>query len=262
MKKQLLLTMTVVLASFTMNAQVTITNDSSNQTLVTTPTGISGFISSSTTATLSQGTTNTGYRTKTVGTSMSCKYEFDVVAASGSVSTNISFDCLTYSGNTAEIKVTVGNETPQTFTKPAGVGIGTYAAVLTNITYAGSVTFTTTPTHVVFEFTDISLGNEAANTFPQGRLYNFKVTGKQTLATNDFKVNSFQVYPNPVNDSFHINTATNQNIESIDFYTVTGQLAKTMKATDNYNVSDLNAGLYLVTIKTDKGSETIKMVKQ
>ena len=80
----------------------------------------------------------------------------------------------------------------------------------------------------------------------------FRVYGNQpsTLSSEDF--NAFKpeisIYPNPVKNSF----ALNQTVNSIEIYTITGQLVAnhdSISANQEINVENLGAGIYLVKIK-------------
>jgi hypothetical protein len=370
---------------------------------------------------------------------------FDLVAqtSSGSIDGTISFDFRKRQGNTLAIKITVGAETPQTFTySAADGGTGTYQAL--TATYAGAVTFSTTPTPITFEFTDLVLGtstgvtalrvykfnvtdkdvptppldpeavldagnewyhnyspdifsvtlnevlggvfdeqasavatptttenssplvakftkaedlhsqlryqlpavittaNQSAaifkirayipstNTAPtvgsrlrlflrdgietigqknvtinvtvfdQWEEYTFDFTGitltaasystvnllfdqpdtdllatgnvyyldafqgpsAATLSTNDFELNNTFIvaYPNPVTSSFQIDS--NKSIESLEIYSITGQLLKSFSKEANYDISDLATGIYIANISTQFGSKTLRIVKE
>lgn len=80
----------------------------------------------------------------------------------------------------------------------------------------------------------------------------FRVFGNQpsTLSSEDF--NAFKpeisIYPNPVKNSF----ALNQSANSIEIYTLTGQLVSSydsISANQEINVDNLTSGIYLVKIK-------------
>ena len=80
----------------------------------------------------------------------------------------------------------------------------------------------------------------------------FRVFGNQpsTLSSEDF--NTFKpeisIYPNPVKNSF----ALNQTVNSIEIYTITGQLVAnhdSISANQEINVENLGKGIYLVKIK-------------
>ena len=81
-----------------------------------------------------------------------------------------------------------------------------------------------------------------------------------TLSTNSFDLKSFQVFPNPTADSFQI--STEETIKSVILTNATGQVVKTFTSSENYNISDLNAGIYFATVSSDNGSQTVKIVKK
>lgn len=83
-----------------------------------------------------------------------------------------------------------------------------------------------------------------------------------TLSTNDIttNINSINLYPNPVTNSFQLDS--NKPIESVKLYNITGRLLKTFRAEANYDISDLATGIYLVNIKTQSTSETLRLVKK
>jgi len=94
----------------------------------------------------------------------------------------------------------------------------------------------------------------------------FRVFGnKQSTLNNDqFEVMAnVSLYPNPSSNYFSINTATSK----VEVYSLTGQLVKSFDTVANedhqYNVSDLNNGLYLVKVTDINNREkTMKFIKQ
>jgi len=90
-----------------------------------------------------------------------------------------------------------------------------------------------------------------------------QVPEASALSTNDFELNSasISVYPNPVTNSFQIDSNIN-NIESVKLYNITGRLLKTFSEEVNYDISDLATGIYIANIKTQLGSKTLKIVKK
>jgi hypothetical protein len=73
--------------------------------------------------------------------------------------------------------------------------------------------------------------------------------------------NKINLYPNPVNNSFEINSG-NQNIKNVKVYSINGRLLKSLNSAAKYDISDLNSGLYLTVINTASGQKTIKLIKQ
>ena len=70
-----------------------------------------------------------------------------------------------------------------------------------------------------------------------------KLTGVEDLA-----VVSASIYPNPVVESFSINGV--DNIESVTILNSIGSSVKSFAAQETYNLSGLNAGIYIVEVKT------------
>jgi Leucine-rich repeat (LRR) protein len=134
-----------------------------------------------------------------------------------------------------------------------------------NATNDGYIAFKikTLPTLVVGD----SFANEANIYFD----YNFPIlTNKatstfKTLGTSDFEFsNYFSVYPNPVNDILNIGIKNNIEVKSMAVYDILGQLiiavpnAQTVSKVD---VSRLTTGAYFLKMNTDKGSSSLKFIK-
>lgn len=94
------------------------------------------------------------------------------------------------------------------------------------------------------------------------RLENVSLEKDANLSVGNLLVNeiSANVFPNPVTNSFQIDAS--ENIENVILYNIAGRLVKTFNSNANYDVSDLAKGVYVATIKTDKGSKTLRLVKQ
>jgi hypothetical protein len=178
MKKQLLFIMSFLFATTLAFAQAIITVDAADQDF-TMISPLVTSVSTGTAATISEAPA-TPNRTQIVADeagSNDVAGTFDLVAqtSSGTIDGTISFDFRKKEGNTLAIKITVGSETPQTFTySETDGGTGTYQVL--SATYAGAVTFSTTPTPITFEITDLDLGTAPSVT--AARLYKFNVTDK------------------------------------------------------------------------------------
>jgi hypothetical protein len=134
-----------------------------------------------------------------------------------------------------------------------------------NATNDGYIAFKikTLPTLVVGD----SFANEANIYFD----YNFPIlTNKatstfKTLGTSDFEFsNYFSVYPNPVNDILNIGLKNSIEVQSMAVYDILGQLviavpnAQTISKID---VSKLTTGNYFIKMNTDKGTSSVKFIK-
>ena len=93
----------------------------------------------------------------------------------------------------------------------------------------------------------------------------FKIYGNQTatLSVDDFDtISKFTIYPNPVNNSFAINS----DINSLSIFDITGKLIKEYKGDftkgELFDVSNVNQGIYFIKLKNDQGQESsTKLIK-
>lgn len=92
----------------------------------------------------------------------------------------------------------------------------------------------------------------------------FKVTAA-TLSTKDFVTNKFAVSPNPAKDVISISNNENILINGITISDLNGRIVKQLNYTDisgvQINVSDLEAGMYIMNIESDLGTATKKIIK-
>ena len=77
-----------------------------------------------------------------------------------------------------------------------------------------------------------------------------------SISENDF-VETFQFYPNPVNDV--LNVETEAELKSVEIYNIQGQKVKSATH-KQVNVSDLASGTYMVKIQEMKNIEKIKKI--
>lgn len=92
----------------------------------------------------------------------------------------------------------------------------------------------------------------------------FVITYTSVLGTDEVMQydNRIQVYPNPVKESFKINNPGKINISIVEIMDVSGKLVRTLKGAEDYNVSDLPKGNYILKIKSDETTKITKMIKQ
>lgn len=75
--------------------------------------------------------------------------------------------------------------------------------------------------------------------------------------------NRVQVYPNPVKDHFKINNPERMKISAVDIIDASGKMVRTLKGSEEYSVSDLPKGSYILKIYNDGGPAKItKLIKQ
>lgn len=87
-----------------------------------------------------------------------------------------------------------------------------------------------------------------------------------TLSLSDNNTTDFSIFPNPVNSEFFtIQARNNEIIQEVELVDILGKSVKkiafnTAVNSENVNVDKLNAGIYIVKIKTDAGIGTQKIV--
>ncbi|WP_412984242.1 T9SS type A sorting domain-containing protein [Pontimicrobium sp. IMCC45349] len=91
---------------------------------------------------------------------------------------------------------------------------------------------------------------------------NETTTVADNLSISEFEgLQSLTLYPNPVTDSFTINSTNNTEIESVILIDISGKTLKQFTVSESYNISDLAAGIYFVQIKSKNATSTKKIIK-
>lgn len=103
-----------------------------------------------------------------------------------------------------------------------------------------------------------------AGSYGQAEDYTVNVVAA-SLSTNELakKDSSLKVYPNPVTDILNIESQS--KVKSISIYDTTGRnvLASEINQTKfNVNLSALTSGTYIVTVQTENGSQSAKVIKK
>ena len=98
---------------------------------------------------------------------------------------------------------------------------------------------------------------------PDVGIYEYQIVSNLPEVIN----NSISVYPNPVKNELFIKNISNEKIEQIILFDISGKniLNKSFKQTDNtkvsFDISTLPAGLYLVKVNTTNKNHYIKLIK-
>lgn len=82
-----------------------------------------------------------------------------------------------------------------------------------------------------------------------------------TLSTSNFELeNSISLYPNPAQSAFKITTRNNVEIENVSVYTILGKQLQNLSRinTNEYDISGLASGLYVVQVIDSKGGVASK----
>ena len=89
------------------------------------------------------------------------------------------------------------------------------------------------------------------------------VVDASVLGVNDVVKNSngIKVYPNPARD--FVNIASDKKISSIEIFSLTGQLIKTVeKDSKQVDISELKRGIYLLRLKSEGSDQSFKIIKE
>lgn len=93
---------------------------------------------------------------------------------------------------------------------------------------------------------------------------NFQIN-EPTASVNDFFSQNISIYPNPASDIFNLSSATS-TIENITLTDLNGRTVKNINVNSlssaEVNISDLTTGMYFVTVQTDNGSGSTKIIKK
>ncbi|MGJ8593455.1 MAG: T9SS type A sorting domain-containing protein [Aquaticitalea sp.] len=82
-----------------------------------------------------------------------------------------------------------------------------------------------------------------------------------SLSVDEFSASSASIRPNPSSDFVNIELHPSNTINTIEIYSITGQLVKKLEGNTRINISDLQTGIYLMQLETTNGTITKKLVK-
>ena len=88
-------------------------------------------------------------------------------------------------------------------------------------------------------------------------------TNGTCLGTDEFEINEFTVYPNPVTDVLNISSTT--NITRVEISTILGQVLLARSVADRTTEVDMSryaSGTYLIRISGDDGFKIVKVIKR
>ncbi|MCG2793497.1 MAG: T9SS type A sorting domain-containing protein [Weeksellaceae bacterium] len=74
--------------------------------------------------------------------------------------------------------------------------------------------------------------------------------------------NRMQVYPNPVKSTFRINNPEKLQITSVEVLDISGRIVKILKGADEFDVSGLAKGTYMLKIKSNDLTKVTKLIKE
>lgn len=84
-----------------------------------------------------------------------------------------------------------------------------------------------------------------------------------TASINDNFLSDVKIYPNPAENNIYIKSSNNLNISNINITNVLGKEVFSSSLNDNkIDISNLNSGIYILTIQSENASKNIKFIKQ
>lgn len=83
-----------------------------------------------------------------------------------------------------------------------------------------------------------------------------------TLGVDDVNVNAFTIYPNPTRDVVNVDLPADIYDVSVTLTDMTGRNIPILFTNDHFDISNLSAGIYLVTMQSGTVSVTQRIVKQ
>ncbi|SEF99449.1 Por secretion system C-terminal sorting domain-containing protein [Halpernia humi] len=110
--------------------------------------------------------------------------------------------------------------------------------------------------------TDNAVQATACSAFSYGEVEDYNVKISPTLAVNEStKNNAIEVYPNPTSNI--LNITNNSENASYSVYNVIGQMVAKGKVVDHkVNVSNLEKGVYIISIDNKNTTEKVKFIKK
>ncbi|MBA5792322.1 T9SS type A sorting domain-containing protein [Flavobacterium sp. xlx-214] len=115
-------------------------------------------------------------------------------------------------------------------------------------------------------FVAIAGANNAAASTIKYDNYLVSAVNTTTATVNDIVSTKFNVYPNPATDVITITNTESIGIDKITVTDINGRIVKTnnysQQAEIQLNVSDLNAGVYILNVSTKEGTATKKIIKK
>ncbi len=148
-------------------------------------------------------------------------------------------------------------------------GTGTPLTVNKNITVPATAALGNTRMRIKYNFNSSTTSvrtelSDPCSDISQGQAEDYTINVGTVLGTSDVNMNKkadISVYPNPFKDILKISDT--KGVKSIVISDVSGRQLKTLKASNELNLSDLNSGLYLISLQMEDGTvKTLKAAKK
>lgn len=167
-------------------------------------------------------------------------------------------DALTFGNNTALINADANDLTVLVLPAGASNAVATYSAPLSAFRDSGIIILASG-----FLSPNVPTGKDNGAAFG---LYVATASGRMialplvTVSIDEINNNSIAIYPNPANDFVFI--SSQENVVSVQVLSIEGKLVSINLQDNIVDLSVLNTGVYTMIVKTDKGSYSVKLIKE
>lgn len=157
------------------------------------------------------------------------------------------------------------------FTWSSMVVDGALSPAPTGTNMTGSFNFTipngTTPTSNLtgnFNYKIVIELNNATWNWQAGAYPTNQINLTAPLSTSDFENNSISVYPNPTNDFIYVQGVENTTKSQVVITDMLGKkvFSSSQLNVDKIDVSNLNSGIYILSISSNDSQKMVKFIKR
>jgi hypothetical protein len=180
----------------------------------------------------------------TAGEQVTVEFKTRLFAIAPNVAEAISFNLTIGDSQSAAGQATV----VQSYTNSSAAAYTTHSATFT------------APSSGIFYF---GIHNNTPQATTQTFLFLDSIILTTNLSTISNLISNINIYPNPTENFLNISNPNNVEIKNISVVDINGRIVKNQSdSLSQINVSDLNAGVYFVTIEAAEGKTTKKFIKQ
>lgn len=120
----------------------------------------------------------------------------------------------------------------------------------------------TAPSYISSEGCGLVAPDDLANIgFPDMHIV-MTVTGQEPLSVGDNLAELVSIYPVPATDVLNVKVPSNIEVSEVTLHDLLGRNTGAVYSNGTINVSNLNRGVYMLTVKTTEGTLTQKVIKK
>ncbi len=161
------------------------------------------------------------------------------------------------------VKVRVDFETPYQTTSSSTIVVAVVQPFISgNAVFLGTTGAETKSSYLAAENCGIQEPDTVANVgFPDAMHFlNLVVDG--VISTNDVLAQGTSIYPNPTTDVFNVTLPANVEVTSSSLVDMLGRTTGAVYSNGQIDASSLAKGVYILTLETNSGTYTQKVIKQ